>query len=185
MTLFKISLITLAGLTALGAFAGHHLGYRWNKTKSYPSGVYRFVVAGPETIQNGDLVLACPEDNERQKEARTRGYLPYGLGCPGGYAPLIKKAIALPGDSVVVSQDHIRVNGEAIKNTSRLDTDSQGRPMPALPDSAEVKDGQVWLVSDYNARSWDSRYFGAMPLNSIQGRVYPIWLFGANNKTKI
>lgn len=177
MKAVHLALLSLAGFTAFGLYAGHYLGYRWNKTKSYPSGLYKLVTTSPDSISQGDLVMACPGDSELQKEARQRGYIPYGLGCPGGFAPLIKKAVALPGDSVVVSQDHIQVNGKAIKNTNRLDADSQGRAMPGLPDSGEVKDGQVWLVSDYASRSWDSRYFGPLPLDNIQGRVYPVWTF--------
>ncbi len=177
MKAVHLALLSLAGFTVFGLYAGHHLGYRWNKTKSYPSGLYKLVKSSPDSIARNDLVMACPGESELQKEARQRGYLPYGLGCPGGFAPVIKKAIALPGDSVEINQDQIQVNGEAIKNTSRLDADSQGRPMPVLPVSGKVKNGQVWLVSDYAPRSWDSRYFSSLPLENIQGKVYPVWTF--------
>lgn len=177
MKLFRIALCTLAALTAFAAFAGHHLGYRWNKTKSLPSGIYRYVPTSPELIKSGDLVVACPEQNERQKEARRRGYLPYGLGCAGGFAPLFKIAMALPDDRVEITQGEIKINGEIIKNSSRLNTDSQNRDLPPMPDSGVVPEGKVWLLSDYAKRSWDSRYFGPVPLNTIQGLAYPVWTF--------
>jgi len=177
MTLFKISLITLAGLTTFGAFAGHHLGYRWNKTKSLPSGIYRYVPTDPALIKPGDLVMACPEDNEIQKEARHRGYLPYGLGCAGGFAPLFKIAMALHGDQVDITPKAIQINGQMIKNSSRLNTDSQNRELPPMPKSGVVPEDKVWLLSDYAKRSWDSRYFGPVPLNTIKGLAYPVWTF--------
>jgi type IV secretory pathway protease TraF len=32
-----------------------------------------------------------------------------------------------------------------------------------------VPRGYVWLMSDYNPRSFDSRYFGPIPVKQIQG----------------
>ena len=177
MKLFRIALGTLAALTAFGAFAGHHLGYRWNKTKSLPSGIYRYVPTSPDLIKSGDLVMACPEQNELQKEARGRGYLPYGLGCAGGFAPLFKIAMALPGDQVEITQRAIKINDRIVKNSGRLNADSQNQALPPMPDSGVVPEGMVWLISDYAKRSWDSRYFGPVPINTIQGLAYPVWTF--------
>jgi type IV secretory pathway protease TraF len=34
----------------------------------------------------------------------------------------------------------------------------------------------VWLLSGHDPRSFDSRYFGAVPAASIQGIARPIWV---------
>ena len=165
-------LVLTAGLLAGGTF-----GLRLNVTGSLPPGVYQ-VVEGD--VQRGDLVLACPDLTETLFEARARGYLPYGLSCPGWFGSLIKYAAALPGDMVEATRDGISVNGRPMPNTNRLDMDSEGRPLPPLPASGAVPDGRVWLLSTYAGRSFDSRYWGPVPLSTLRGRVRPVWLFNSS-----
>lgn len=163
-------------LTA-GLLAGGLGGLRLNMTGSLPLGVYQ-VVEGD--VRRGDLVLACPDVSEILVEARRRGYLPYGLSCPGWFGGMIKYAAALPGDVVMATADGISVNGQPMPNTGRVDVDSKGRPLPPLPRSGEVPDGRVWLLSTYAGRSFDSRYWGSVPLSTLRGRVRPVWLFDSS-----
>ena len=164
-----------AGLVlTVGLVAGGIGDLRLNVTGSLPPGVYQ-VVEGD--VQRGDLVLACPALTEMQFEARARGYLRYGLSCPGWFGSIIKYAAALPGDVVIATPGGIAINGRPMPNTSRLDADSKGQPLPPLPASGKVPDGQVWLLSTYAGRSFDSRYWGPVPLSTLRGRVRPVWLF--------
>ena len=164
-----------AGLAlAVGLVAGGAFGMRINLTGSLPLGVYQ-VVEG--NVQRGDLVLACPDLTEPLFEARSRGYLPYGVSCPGWFGSLIKYVAALPGDVVLATPDGISVNGRPMPNTSRVDTDCSGLPLPPLPASGPVAEGRVWLLSTYAGRSFDSRYWGPVPLSTLRGRVWPVWLF--------
>ena len=174
-TAFRLSLVLvlLGGVT--GLVAGHSLGYRWNKTESLPPGIYQVTDSAPAVIERGSMVMACPEQSEVQLEARERGYLPYGLGCPGSFAPLFKIAMAVPGDVVEATEAGITINGTPVKNSSRLAADSEGRVFPPLTASGVVPAGYVWLLSDYAARSWDSRYFGPVPLDTVQGLARPVW----------
>jgi type IV secretory pathway protease TraF len=48
------------------------------------------------------------------------------------------------------------------------------RPVPAGFHS--VRTGEVWLLSVHHPRSFDSRYFGAVPVTNIQGVARPIWV---------
>jgi len=43
--------------------------------------------------------------------------------------------------------------------------------------SGIVPDGMVWLLSDSAPDSYDSRYFGPLPLPTIQAVVRPLWVF--------
>ena len=145
-------------------------GYRVNMTESFPRGLWRVTEAPAE---KGALVLFCPSDAALFARAREAGYLAYGL-CQGGYAPLIKRVAAVAGDRVSVTKAGLAINGVPQANSRKLAADStgQGLPQAALPDV--VPFGHVLLLSDYNARSYDSRYFGAIPTARIQGVVVPI-----------
>lgn len=172
---FPTSVALVALTLAVGLVAGHSMGYRWNKTESLPPGLYQVKEIAPDEIQRGSLVMACPEASSVQKDARDRGYLPYGLACPGWFAPLFKIAMAVPGDVVQATTQGITVNGAPVPNTSRLEADSTGRALPPLPQSGMVPPGRVWLLSDYAPRSWDSRYFGPVPLGTVYGLARPVW----------
>lgn len=151
------------------------LGFTWNKTASYPQGIYKITkVEDPQTIEKGSLVIACPENNEIQQTAKERGYLQWGVKC-NGFAPIIKKVAAVEGDNVIVTNKGVSVNGELIENTARLDSDTKKRELP-LATSGVVQSGEVWLLSDHAPRSWDSRYWGAVDVNTIFGTVEEVYV---------
>lgn len=172
---FRLALALVATVTIGGLVAGHSYGLRWNKTASLPPGLYQVTAATPAEIERGSMVMFCPEQSEVQLEARERGYLPWGFACPGGFAPLFKIAMAVPGDVVEATPAGITINGQPVVNSSRLDADSLGRALPPLPTSGEVPPGMVWLLSDYAPRSWDSRYFGPVPVDTVYGLARPVW----------
>lgn len=152
----RLALFTLAGLAlALGA------GLRINPTPSLPKGVYR---VSPGTPGKGDLVSFCLE-GEFATLAGERGYLEPG-SCPSGLRPLLKRLAGLPGDVVDPAMFPIR------------SLDSRGRPMtPALISwtPGVIPSGMALVVADHPG-SFDSRYFGFVPLDSLQ-RVEPLFVF--------
>jgi conjugative transfer signal peptidase TraF len=146
-------------------------GLRLNLTGSMPVGLYR-VSAGPP--QKGAMVLACLPVAVGLF-ARSRGYVPHG-SCPGGAAPIGKVVLATAGDSVRVTDSGLRVNGRRVANTKPLAADGAGRPLPRVHDGAYVvASDEVWLYSPYSKRSFDSRYFGPVPLRCVRHRVLPLW----------
>jgi type IV secretory pathway protease TraF len=47
-----------------------------------------------------------------------------------------------------------------------------------VPDGRYViPPGEVWLVSTFSPRSWDSRYFGPVPASAIVSALTPLWVF--------
>lgn len=140
-------------------------GFRVNVTPSFPEGIWR-LESGP--VKKGMLVMFCPPDTPIFRMAKKRRYLPRGM-CPGWYAPMIKRIVAVSGDHVIVSKADVFVNGVCLKNSGVLSTDSAGRPLPRGAESGIVPQGYVWLMSDYNPRSFDSRYFGAISVKQILG----------------
>lgn len=146
-------------------------GLRVNLSGSMPVGLYR-ITRGPPA--KGVTVLACLPESVAVF-ARTREYVPSGR-CPGAAAPIGKVVLAMPGDSVEVTDSGLIVNGRPVQNTKPLAVDGAGRPLPRFPDGTYVVAGdEVWLYSPYSKRSFDSRYFGPLPLGSVLNRVLPLW----------
>ena len=143
-------------------------GIRLNLTRSLPIGLY-VVTHGPPA--RGAVVLVCLPEAWAEL-ARSRGYVPNGNSCPGGAMPVGKPVFALPGDTVVVTETGLLLNGGAVANTRPLELDRRGRPLPRLKAGAHVVGaGELWIVSPYSPFSFDSRYFGAVPLANVRARV--------------
>jgi conjugative transfer signal peptidase TraF len=135
-----------------------------------PAGIYRLIAATPV---RGALVAAClPAAAARTGLAR--GYLQAG-DCPGGVEPVAKVLGALPGDEVQVAPDGVAVNGVPFANSQTAAHDRAGRPLAHVAWGARrVDDGEVWLFGFHNRRSWDARYFGAVPLAAVRGALRPV-----------
>lgn len=133
-------------------------GFRFNPTPSLPKGIYRLALGTPE---KGELVTFCLK-GEFAELALERGYLEPG-SCPSGLRPLLKRLAGLPGDFVDPSAFPFR------------SVDSQGRPMPSVLVSGLVPSGMALVLADHPG-SFDSRYFGFVPLDSLQ-RVEPVFVF--------
>lgn len=163
----------VAGAIAFAlAVVGHLLGLRLNLTSSIPPGIYRTT---SEAVTRGTTVIACLPA-EASAFAAARGFVPRGR-CPDGRSPIGKTVAALPGDSVHVDTTGVSVNGHLIPNSRALPHDSRGRFLPQLDGDYLVPPKQVWLVSSYSARSYDSRYFGGVPDSLLVERVRPILCF--------
>jgi len=141
-----------------------HLGYRVNLTASLPVGLYR-LVNGP--LQRGQIVAFCLDDTEFVQLARERGYLAAG-SCPSGLRPLLKGISGLAGDNIRHHGDLIMVNDQVLAHTETLGKDSQGRSMPpSYLRTGVIPPGKALLFSQHHSGSFDSRYFGLVPIVSL------------------
>jgi conjugative transfer signal peptidase TraF len=132
-------------------------GYRFNATPSLPVGLYRLSADAPE---KGDYAAFCLE-GEFAELARERGYLQAG-SCPSGLRPLLKVVAGLPGDPVP-------------GYPALCLTDSLGRAIPSVPLESVVPPGMALLLAEHPG-SFDSRYFGPVPLASLL-KTEPVFLF--------
>ncbi|MBY2967205.1 conjugative transfer signal peptidase TraF [Rhizobium leguminosarum] len=139
-------------------------GFRINMTPSEPLGLWR-VAALDRSPAVGDVVFICPPENDRMREARQRGYLRSG-SCPGGFAPLIKTVIATEGQRVEI-RSAMFVDGITVANSAVARADGKGRALSAFA-SGTVPAGHAVLHSGF-AGSYDSRYFGPLPVSGILG----------------
>jgi len=136
-----------------------------------PPGIYRMV---NRPISRGDLVLACLPP-ALARFAQARGYLARGRGCGDGIEPVGKRVGALPGDTVEVTRDYIAINARRVENSATVSRDSRGRSLTHVtPGRYTVRPDHVWLLGTTDARSWDSRYFGSVPIGSVRAQLEPL-----------
>jgi len=144
----------------------YRLHFNW--TASAPIGFYRKDEA---PLSRGRYALvAWPESAARLALIRH-----YGLRSHAHtLMPVLKQVAAMPGDSVMLSADGVRVNGTLRPDSRALATDSKGRILNHWPFGLYlVTSGQVWIVSS-SSRSFDSRYFGPIPVSQIKSTVHPV-----------
>lgn len=151
-------------------------GYRCNLTPSLPVGLYRLADGMPK---HGDPVSFCLA-GPFVGLAAERGYLKAG-SCPSGLRPLLKVVAGLPGDLVRVGPDGIQVTPPGapvgcLWPDSRIKiADRYGRPVPSVLLSGVIPSGFV-LALGVHPGSFDSRYFGFVPLDSLR-RTLPVFVW--------
>lgn len=109
--------------------------------------------------------------------AYKREYIASGK-CKGGVAPVGKHVIAMAGDRVKYTDVGVEVNGELVPDSAAYAADGAGRELPYLRtiEDVEVADGELVLLNSF-AGSFDSRYFGAVPVSNVIGTLSPVLVF--------
>jgi len=143
-----------------------YLGYRLNTTKSMPRGIYK--IETNSNIKTGDIVEICLPD-EKAKIGIARGYIGDG-SCPNNTTPLAKKVIAVPNDHVFMDAKGITVN-EKFYDYPQITVDGWGREIPHY--NLNEKISGYFVVGVTDKMSWDSRYFGVIPRENIEGVLTP------------
>ena len=105
------------------------------------------------------------------------GYLTAGA-CPHGTRFVAKVLAATEGDIVDVTPEGTFVNGRALPHSAPQTHDTGERIMPAALGRHVLREGENWLYSGYNEKSWDSRYYGIVQDSLLRGVVVPIWTWG-------
>ncbi len=139
-----------------------------NLTPSMPIGLY---MKSSGHIHQGDIVAVCLPKPWKSLGLK-RGYLLKGDQCQGS-APLIKSVLATPQDSVRLTEDRIQVNGIS-KRFDSVDVDLHGRPLYRYPKIKEGDGSGYWLIGGGSLQSWDSRYWGPMPVKQIYTKLRPL-----------
>lgn len=93
----------------------------------------------------------------------------------GTIRDLIKRVVAVEGDTIESKGDTIYVNDQPVKEPFR-NTSSLGNPVPR----STISQGQVFVMGDNRTNSSDSRVFGPVDEDRIVGRAFvKIWPLGA------
>jgi signal peptidase I len=86
----------------------------------------------------------------------------------GGEEDLIKRVVALPGDEVEVRSGTLLVNGEEQEEPYL----NKELPFNGSYEPTEVPEGEVFVMGDNRANSADSRVFGPLPVENIEGEAF-------------
>lgn len=87
----------------------------------------------------------------------------------------IKRIIGLPGDHIQIIDGYVYVNDQ---RASEVYLNGIKTPISGEFYDVVVPEGHIFVMGDNRSGSSDSREFGCIPLNKVEGRVtYRIWPF--------
>jgi signal peptidase I len=96
--------------------------------------------------------------------------------CPGPQNDdLVKRVIALPGQTIYSAGDSIYINGRLLAEPYLPRYDPLGPPIASRHHPYRVPADDFYVLGDNRAISCDSRYWGPITGSSIVGRVVLVW----------
>jgi signal peptidase I len=127
--------------------------------------------------ERGDIISFKPPASG-DDELSCNELPPEGSPCsaPAGVGEgtsLVKRVIALPGETIAIADD-----GRAIVNGAKLEEDQIIPCRPdeddcGLPEPITVAPGHYFVMGDNRPYSGDSRDFGPIELDAIEGEIKP------------
>jgi signal peptidase I len=103
---------------------------------------------------------------------------------PSDGTRLIKRVVAVAGDTVELTRGRLRINGRALSDDTEPDVEIFGERRSALnlergggPDipSLVVPAGKVLVLGDYRGNSADGRFFGWVSADQVYGKAVAVY----------
>lgn len=115
------------------------------------------------TIHDGDLLVGT-----RVFKELNRGDIITAkqLSASGEIIPVVKRVIALEGDTVEISNNVVIVNGVALSEDYILE------PMDTSDITLVVEEGHVFILGDNRNNSFDSRRAGTIKVSDVKSVVF-------------
>src|SRR5258708_4583420 len=146
-------------LSTVGGTTPHYI---WNASNSVPIGLYHVQPATRLTLS--ELVAVQPPDL-LAAFLNLNGYLPMGV-------PMLKRVLALPGQTVC--RNSLKINVDGIDVGEAHERDGRGRPLPVWHGCRVIADGDIFVMNWQSADSLDGRYFGPLPASAVIGRAVAV-----------
>ena len=168
MSRFGYLMITycLALFAIIFSLFHHSPRLMWNGSASVPIGLY--TLHPPSSVQVGDLVAEQPPAALARYLAERR-YLSTGV-------PLLKFVGAISDQTVCRLGRVITIDGPAV--ATALASDHANRPLPVWQGCHRLNAREIFLLNPASADSFDGRYFGVVPLESVTPKAEPLWTEG-------
>lgn len=81
----------------------------------------------------------------------------------------IKRVIGVPGDTISVQNNVVYINGKRYHEPFLKYRTSMNVPPTKVPP------GYLWVEGDNRPKSYDSRYFGLLPMKNVKGQAFVAW----------
>ncbi len=131
----------------------------------------------PSNAKTGANSVKAEYDNEPQ--GWLKKFIYYVLEI--GKTSYIKRVIALPGEHVQIQDGKIYINEEELQEEylqKNVETDAKSMYLTDFV----VPEGYIFAIGDNRMESSDCRYFGCIPIERIESKVWirfwPLNLFG-------
>jgi len=138
-----------------------------NETPSEPIGLYRLIRHEEGGYRRG-MYVVFPVPRELYALVYGRHWMRNGI-------PFLKELMGLAGDRVCILRDRLEINERTVGPVFTVD--SSGQPLPQHLGCFEVQPGTFFAASQHFDKSFDGRYFGALPLKLLKGEARPVWTF--------
>jgi len=91
------------------------------------------------------------------------------VNIPDSAEPLIKRVVALPGETIKIRSGKVYIDGEPIEEPWVEYTATQDYPLTTVPPL------HVFIIGDNRPNSRDSRAFGPVHVDQVEGRALFIY----------
>jgi signal peptidase I len=125
-----------------------------------------FAMAGSSmspTVNEGDKILVR-KDSYRDREPEHNDLVAF-LNPANRRQTWVKRAIALPGDTLEIREGIVHLNGAAIKDAAGVQPDKANLAPITIPEH------HCYVLGDNRANSKDSRHIGLVPMIALVGKV--------------
>lgn len=137
----------------------------FNPTISVPRGYY--FTYKTNNFSRNDFVLICITDKSHINTMRLLQLPDTKNSCPGNTPCLLKKIIGIPNDIINITPHGITINHQLLPNSKSINLTQQNIYLhPLKPQKIILGFNQYFVLGD-SKNSYDSRYFGIVPINNI------------------
>lgn len=134
--------------------------------------IITFEAPSVDLIRNADLSNPVAIYNSDEKSL-TEKILYHGLGITK--TSYIKRVIGVPGDHIKIKEGKVFVNDEVLEEKYLSEAIKTDMSLGGEFDDIIVPEGYIYVLGDNRMASSDSRRFGCIPIDKIEGKVVCKW----------
>lgn len=120
--------------------------------------------------KRGDIIIFSENESKSTQNNWVKEFInniKYTFKVDENSDRLVKRIIGLPGDTIDIRDGYVYINDEKLEETYiKGETINREIKMPL-----KVEDGKLFVLGDNRPVSKDSRTFGLIDYNQVQGRV--------------